>query len=162
MDIKKGFGMAHSFAQSLVSRGFTNRKTEPYTKKLRVLSCFGNESNHGELPPCEHLQKSKTQKGKFFCGGCGCGDKKSTWLISDTDEYSKLDYPNLSCPLKMPGFSNYTPSEPEESVDPISRRYYIETVENKVVEAISVTTPIMPDDVEDALNKRYDDLKNKK
>ena len=62
----------------------------------------------------------------------------------------------------MPGFSNYTPSEPEESVNPISRRYYIETVENKVVEDISVTTPIMPDNVEDALNKRYEDVKNKK
>ena len=161
MNIKKGFGMAQSFAQSLVSRGFTNKKTEPYTKKLRVLSCFGNEINQGELPPCEHLKKSKTE-GKFFCGGCGCGDRKNTWLNSATDEYSKLDFPNLSCPLKMPGFSNYEPSEPEEAIDPITRRYYIETVDDSIVESISTTTPIMPDDVEKALDKRYEDIKNKK
>ena len=152
MDIKKGLGMAKSYAKALASRGLNNKKTEPYTKRLRVLSCFGNQHTGGELPPCEHLKNSKTE-GKYFCGGCGCGDRKATWLIADGDEYSKLDYPKLSCPLKMPGFSNYEPSEPEESISPITRRFYIENMSEDDVNRTIVSDLEVPKEVLEDLEK---------
>jgi hypothetical protein len=133
--------MIQNFASAIVSRGLTNNKVSLPVKQLRVMSCFGNMKQGGELPPCEHLKPSVTP-GKFFCGGCGCGDKKGTWLVADGDEYSKLDYPKLACPLQMPGFSNYKKSEPDEGVSPITRRYYIENnITYKDLEKIQVTTP---------------------
>lgn len=148
MDIKKGFGMAKSFAKAIASRGINNKKTEPYTKRLRVLSCFGNESIGGELPPCEHLKKSKTE-GKYYCGGCGCGDRATTWLLAEGENYSKLDYPNLTCPLKMPGFTDYETSSPEESIEPITRRYYIENMSDKEVEKIFISEHEVPEEEND-------------
>ena len=74
-------GMIASFAQAIASRGLTDKKIDTPTKQLRVLSCFGNQHIGGELPPCQHLTQSQTP-GKFYCGGCGCGDKPRTWLIS--------------------------------------------------------------------------------
>lgn len=153
MDIKKGFGMAKSFAQAMASRGFSNKKTEPFTKRLRVLSCYGNEHLGGELPPCEHLKKSKTE-GKYYCGGCGCGDRPATWLLSQGEEYSKLDYPNLTCPLKMPGFSDYVASEPEDAIEPITRKYYIENMEKEEIEIIPITEHDIPEETKKALEKR--------
>jgi hypothetical protein len=95
------------FAASLASRGLGNKKTDKETKQLRVLSCFGGIN---EIPPCPHLKQSSVDITKHYCGGCGCGDKKHTWLIANETEYSKLDYPVLNCPLAMPGFSNYDPN----------------------------------------------------
>ena len=155
MSIRKGFGMAKSYAQALVSRGFSNKKTDPYTKKLRVLSCFGNKNIGGDLPPCEHLKESKT-KGKFYCGGCGCGDRKGTWLISESEEYSKLDYPNLKCPLNMPGFSDYKVSSPEEAIIPVTRRYYIENIEESEVDKINVTINEIPEEMQKELDKEME------
>lgn len=147
MDIRKGFGMAKSYAQALISRGVTNKKSDPYVKRLRVISCFGNEHTGGPLPPCEHLKKSDTD-GKYYCGGCGCGDRKGTWLLSDGEEYSKLDYPSLECPLKMPGFTNYQVSDPEEGIAPITRRYFIENMSESDLDSIKVTTPEKPEEEE--------------
>lgn len=138
--LSKKIGMVQSFASALASRGLSNDKVNKTTKQLRVLSCFGNKHLGGELPPCEHLRESSTP-GKQFCGGCGCGDKPSTWLMAQGEEYSKLDYPKLVCPLQMPGFTNYQPSKPDEAADPITRRYYIEKIDfNKVVE-LTVSLP---------------------
>ena len=150
--------MMKSFAMSMASRGLKNKKVSKAEKQLRVLSCFGNQHTGGELPPCEYLKDSVTA-GKFFCGGCGCGDRKGTWLVSDGDEYSKLDYPRLNCPLQMPGFTNYKESSPDESVDPVTRRYYIENIEYKDLENVSVTTPETPPDIKKKLDE-YDE-KNK-
>lgn len=158
MDIKKGLGMAKSYAKALASRGLNNKKTEPYTKRLRVLSCFGNQHTGGQLPPCEHLKSSKTE-GKYFCGGCGCGDRKTTWLIADGDEYSKLDFPNLSCPLKMPGFSNYSVSEPEEAIPPITRRYFIENMSEDQVNKVEITDIELSDKMKADLEKIEKDIK---
>lgn len=133
-------GMVQSFAQAITSRGLNNNKINKPTKQLRVLSCFGNTETGGQLPPCEYLRNSATP-GKHFCGGCGCGDKPHTWLMSEGQEYSKLDYPKLQCPLKMPGFVNYEPSKPEEAVSPITRRYYIENIDYREVDKISVSLP---------------------
>ena len=132
-------GMIASFAKSIASRGLTDKKIEEPVKQLRVLSCFGNEQYGGTIVACEHLKNSETQ-GKFFCGGCGCGDKPRTWLIGNSDEYSKLDYPSLNCPLKMPGFTNYEPSTIEEQQAPNNRKFAIENVEYMDLQKIQVTT----------------------
>jgi hypothetical protein len=136
--IAKKLTMVQNFATALTSRGFKNDKVTKPVKQLRVLSCFGNQHNGGVLPPCEHLKQSNTE-GKHFCGGCGCGDRKGTWLMAEGEEYSKLDYPKLACPLQMPGFTNYKQSSPDEAVSPITRRYYIENMSYKDVELVQVT-----------------------
>ena len=88
--LKEKFGMAKNFAQALISRGVSNKKTDETTKRLRVLSCLGDGN---DLPPCEYLRESSKDPTKSYCGGCGCGDRKGTWLIAEANEYSKLDYP---------------------------------------------------------------------
>ena len=142
--VKKKMSMLQSFATAIASRGIQDNKVQKAVKQLRVLSCFGNQSSGGVVPPCEHLRESSTP-GKFFCGGCGCGDREGTWLISDGDKYSKLDYPKLNCPLAMPGFSNYQQSKEDEGVEPVTRRWYIE---NKIsyndIQDIPVTTHEAP------------------
>jgi len=135
--LKKKLSMIQSFASSLASRNFNNKKINKPIKQLRVLSCFGNEQYGGILPPCEHLNESKTE-GRYYCGACGCGDKKMTWLMSKSHEYSKLDYPKVSCPLQMPGFTNYVMSTEDEAEEPVTRKYYIENVDYKEVSVIEV------------------------
>ena len=137
---------AKSFASSMASRGFANNKADIATKKLRVVSCFGNESVGGNIPKCNHLMDSSTE-GKFFCGACGCGDKLGTWLMSDGEKYSKLDYPKLSCPLTMPGFTNYVPVSIEGKVHHDPRKSLIEVLVPEDLEKIQVSEPeIMPKD----------------
>jgi hypothetical protein len=147
--INKAMTMVQGYSMAIASRGFRDKKVEPVTKQLRVLSCFGNEAKGGELPPCAHLKASETP-GKFICGACGCGDKKGTWLLEEDGSYAKLDYPVLKCPIGMPGFSNYIPSTPEEAKEPISRKHYIENSDLSVVQKVEVTTPEPPEEVEKA------------
>lgn len=135
--------MMQSFAMAIASRGLNNEKVNKSVKQLRVLSCFGNQPQGGVLPPCEHLKQSATP-GKHYCGGCGCGDKKGTWLIADGEEYSKLDYPKLNCPLQMPGFTNYEKSKPDEEIPPITRRFFIEQLPYSEIDKIPVTTHEFP------------------
>lgn len=137
--VKQKMTMMQTFASAITSRGFNNEKVSIPMKQLRVASCFGNKDQGGVLPPCEHLKESTTA-GKFYCGGCGCGDRKGTWLVAEGDEYSKLDYPRLACPLQMPGFSNYEKSKPDEANIPITRRYYIEQLPYTEIEKIPVKT----------------------
>lgn len=135
------------FAASLASRGIKNTKTDVQTKQLRVLSCFG----HGDIPSCPFLKHSSTP-GKHYCARCGCGDKKHTWLLKESEEYSKLDYPTLNCPLKMPGFSNYDPNykipeiatrkEQIENFDPDQLQYIQVTIgqneqKEKIIQVVS-------------------------
>jgi hypothetical protein len=61
-------------------------------------------------------------------------------LLAEGDEYSKLDYPRLACPLKMPGFSNYEKSKPDESEPPITRKYYMEQMSYKDIEKVNVSS----------------------
>ena len=148
--VKKKMSMLQSFATAIASRGIQDNKVQKPIKQLRVLSCFGNQAQGGVLPPCEHLKESTTP-GKFYCGGCGCGDREGTWLIADGDKYSKLDYPKLTCPLAMPGFTNYQQSKEDEGVDPVTRRWYID---NKMsyndMQNIPVSTPEPPPPVQTA------------
>jgi len=137
--IKKKLSMVQSFAVALASRGISNKKINNPIKQLRVLSCFGNQEHGGILPPCEHLQTSAIDGSKNICGACGCGDSPRTWLIQHSDEYGKLDYPQLACPLQMPGFTNYLVSTPDESTEPVTRKYYIENIDYKEVQKTPVT-----------------------
>jgi hypothetical protein len=100
------FGMIASYLKAKWSKGVNNKKADVTTKDLRLISCFGDGEN---IPVCPGLRASKEQRGKFFCGECGCGDRRATWLNTDDTEYGKLDHPYLNCPRKMPGFSNYEP-----------------------------------------------------
>jgi hypothetical protein len=123
---------ARTFAQAYASRGLTNKKAEEKVKSLRVLSCHG--SDNGELAPCPYRKNSELYPGSFYCGACGCGDKKQTQLINlkkedGTDEYSKLDFPVVHCPLEMPGFSNYVNTDSNNQLrNP--RKIFIETAFN--------------------------------
>jgi len=150
--IKKKLSMVQSFAVALASRNLTNKKINQPIKQLRVLSCFGNQEHGGILPPCEHLQQSETDKTKHICGACGCGDRQNTWLVQHSDEYGKLDYPKLACPLEMPGFTNYLVSTPDESEEPVTRKYYIENIEYEEVQKVSVVIGEEPEVVEESSN----------
>ena len=66
-------------------------------------------------------------------------------MIAEANEYSKLDYPKVHCPLQMPGFINYEESEPDEANDPITRRYYIEQMTDYQVSKIVVNIPDPPE-----------------
>jgi hypothetical protein len=66
-------------------------------------------------------------------------------LIADGDKYSKLDYPKLTCPLAMPGFSNYQQSKEEEGNDPVTRRWFIDNqMKYEDFQNIPVSTHEMP------------------
>ena len=134
------FSQCLSFAMSIVSRGIIGKKAEPPVKQLRVLSCFGNN----EIPPCSNLVKSKKHEG-HFCSACGCGDMPHTQLLINGKTYSKLDYPYLSCPLKMPGFSNYDPASPRE-VSEKNRKSLIEVYDTLRLSEIDVSSPDPTDD----------------
>lgn len=124
-----------SLAMALASRGFANNKIDSQGKQLRGLSCFGND----EIPPCPHLLKSKNFD-THYCGACGCGDTPFTQLTLNGETYSKLDYPRLTCPLEMPGFSNYTPASPKE-VTENSRKSQIEVYDILKLQNIKVSSP---------------------
>jgi hypothetical protein len=98
---------AASMATSVASRGLSNTKTNEETKHLRKLSCHGD----GNIPPCSQRKSSEKFKESFYCGACGCGDKQGTQLIDLTiagkENYGKLDYPQVWCPMNMPGFQPY-------------------------------------------------------
>lgn len=147
--LKKKLSMIQSFAVALSSRNLNNKKINKPIKQLRVLSCFGNQNTGGVLPPCEHLMDSDVQEGKNYCGACGCGDRKGTWLIQEADDYSKLDYPKVSCPLSMPGFTNYVISTPDEGEEPVTRKYYIENLDYELVQKVPVKIGEQEEQVEE-------------
>jgi hypothetical protein len=121
-----------SLAMSIASRGFSDNKIDKETKQLRILSCFGSN----DLEKCPKLKKSNHSEF-FYCGGCGCGDHKHTWLLRNEKDYAKLDYPVLKCPFKMPGFTNYDPSFlPTEIKD---RKQKIENYNLEKLNLIKVT-----------------------
>ena len=70
------------------------------TYELRRNSCFGSEKQ----PPCSLLVTNAS--GHRFCGACGCGQTALSRLDGDKPEdYTKLHYPALHCPLKREGFT---------------------------------------------------------
>jgi len=105
-----------SAVEAYASRGITqDKRCDEETKKVRSISCHG-DSERG-IAPCEFRRDSKVEEGRFYCGECGCGDRAATWLnAKQPEDYTKLDFPKVVCPLNMPGFSNYTPAS-EETVE---------------------------------------------
>jgi hypothetical protein len=99
------------------------------------------------------LKESKTD-GQYFCGGCGCGDRAGTWLVANGNDYSKLDYPKLNCPITMPGFTNYVASKPDEAISPITRKYYLENIAFDDLNKMPVTLPDMPEAMQKAMDER--------
>ena len=137
---KPGFlEKAKTFTESMISKGLNENKAESGTKTLRSLSCHGDENK--KLPPCSERMNSEKFPGSHYCGACGCGDKEMTQLSprkleNGEDAYIKLDFPRVHCPLKMPGFTNYLPSEKGVSENP--RKVFIElTYGREVVKANS-------------------------
>lgn len=107
------FGNAKSFLKSAWSKGLSGKRVDEQTKSLRVISCHGDDSR--EISPCEWRRVSEEADNTYYCGRCGCGDSPKTWLNGEDGAYTKLDYPNVVCPLQMPGFTNYKPYGQEDS-----------------------------------------------
>ena len=107
--------MIGNYLKAKWSKGLTGKKANINTKDIRLLSCFGNGQN---ITVCPGLRPSEKRMGMFICGECGCGDKKDTFLNGNEGEYTKLDHPYITCPRKMPGFSNYNPFTEDEQQDP--------------------------------------------
>jgi len=145
------FTQIMSFAMAIASRGLSNKKIDLPTKKLRYISCFGLD----DISSCQNLIKSNSSNF-FYCGGCNCGDHPHTWLIKNEGEYSKLDYPSLDCPLKMPGFSNYDPNSPKES---LKRKQEIENMNPEKLNFVKLTISI-DEEKEKILDKITNVLEN--
>ncbi|NBO36191.1 hypothetical protein EBU91_01420 [bacterium] len=137
-----------SFAMAIASRGFSDNKIDQTTKQLRYVSCFGTDT----IKPCFFLKKSKNSN-YHYCGACGCGDFPHTWLVKGPGEYSKLDYPKLTCPLMMPGFTNFDPTFYPHA-DP-QRKKDVENIEIEKLNLIQITVnndPVKEKIVEDIKN----------
>jgi hypothetical protein len=102
-----------SVVDSYMSRGITqDKRADEETKLKRIISCHG-DANAG-IPPCPYRGDSKAEEGRYYCLECGCGDRQATWLNAKTpDDYTKLDFPRVVCPLQMPGFTNYVEADKE-------------------------------------------------
>lgn len=121
-------GKAKSFAEAMVSRGLSDNRANPETISLRILSCHGDLNK--DLPPCPKRIDSVKFANSYYCGACGCGDKQLTQLTryetgGKMVEYNKLDYPKVTCPLEMPGFTNYK-SNAESTKTANDRKQFIE------------------------------------
>lgn len=139
-------------AMAIASRGTTNKKTDVETKKLRYLSCYGKD----DIQACPNLKTSE-KSDFYYCGRCGCGDHPHTWLMRETGVYAKLDYPYLTCPLKMPGFSNYDPNIPKDS---LTRKRKIEDCDIEKLNLINLTVSV--DEEKEKLFEKIQELKNNK
>lgn len=107
-----------NLGKALASR-VTQGKADDNLIKLRVLSCHGDD----EMVSCPYRSASNVREGAYFCTACGCGDKPAAFLNDpdNSDTYTKLDYPWVSCPVRMPGFGDYKPSseETQEEIDKV-------------------------------------------
>jgi glycosyltransferase involved in cell wall biosynthesis len=158
----RGIGSTISNLLGINDNGGTRVSEEIY--KQRQLSCFGDASKN--IEPCSNLKHVNVG---YFCGTCGCGDKKLAKLNSDFDgEYTKLHYPDLQCPLKKLGFSNYESISYLNASDIIPPLSVIIPVLNDndelnlTIKSIRETSPpnveiIVIDDASDSPVKIYDD-----
>jgi len=84
----------------------SGRDIDENTYKERHISCHGKTPD-GEYisPPCSYRRPS--ERNGFFCSVCGCGDKKLANLSPDpATGKSKLQFVELTCPMKKKGFTN--------------------------------------------------------
>ena len=126
---------AANFTKSVVSRGVSNRRADAVAKRLRVLSCHGHEDQINS--PCPYRKESNKKRNTYFCDACGCGDNSQTWLNNPghPEAFTKLDYPWLSCPMGMPGFSDYIPHS--EETDELKEKYGDSLERKKIIENIA-------------------------
>lgn len=111
-----------SYLRSLLSRAITpTGKVPAYVKEIRKVSCNGDGD---QIEPCPFREESQNQPGSYVCGACGCGDRESVVVDGKVPRFEKLDYPYVSCPASMPGFSNYVSSV--EEARPNERKAAIE------------------------------------
>ena len=138
--------MIGSYLKAKWSKGIGNKRADVSTKDIRLLSCFGDGK---DIPVCPGLMPSQEQAGKFYCGECGCGDRRATWLNTDEREYGKLDHPYLSCPRKMPGFSDYEEwvEGGEQRKRNIELTLSIKDIDSNTIKPVH---PNMKDDTDDA------------
>lgn len=116
------FKKVRLFLKSLLSRVLAPAGKVPvYIKQIRKVSCNGDGD---AIVACDFRVRSKTVPGAFVCGACGCGDKERVLVDGKVPRFEKLDYPYVSCPASMPGFSNYLTSEEEST--PSERKMAIE------------------------------------
>ena len=55
---------------------------------------------------CEQCTSYCRAEGLRWCGACGCGSKRKEAIIEGGEGRSKLEFVQLMCPKKQPGFSN--------------------------------------------------------
>ncbi len=100
------------------------------------------------------LRPSEVSMGKFICGECGCGDKPSVFLNGDEQEYTKLDHPYLSCPRKMPGFTDYVPSTNENNIQEQRKKIIENVLGSEVLENKNLIKPEMSDEEKEESRKK--------
>lgn len=104
--VRVSWDQATSYAVSRLSAGlFRTHRVSDEIAALRRRSCFGDATDIAKHPPCAAVWKD--MDGFHYCGRCRCGKRAQARL--DGDQYAKLEYPILNCPLKREGFSNFTP-----------------------------------------------------
>ena len=131
--------MIGNYLRAKWSKGLTSKRADVTTKDIRLLSCFGDSAT---VTVCPGLRPSEKSPGKFICGECGCGDKKDTILNTEDGEYGKLDHPYVTCPRKMPGFSNYETDKSDERKVLIEVSIGKDILRNK--ELVNPTPPANP------------------
>jgi len=136
--------MISNYLKAKVSKGISNKKIDVTTKDIRLLSCFGNGE---DILVCPGLRPSETSPGKFICGECGCGDGPGKYLNEDEDaKYAKLDHPYLSCPRKMPGFTDYMPATDEDILQENRKRIIEITLGGDIVNNQKLIKPTMSEE----------------
>lgn len=117
--VRNTWEQATSFARSYTSK-ILEGKVSKETRNLRILSCHGIDEEGKQIKsPC-HARGYSKEKAYHFCNSCSCGQREIARLSSVgstenqpvfNEDYIKLDFPTLSCPRQMPGFSNYSGDE---------------------------------------------------
>ena len=143
--------MISNYLKAKWSKGIDNKKVDVTTKDIRLLGCFGDGD---VLSVCPALRPSEEKMGKFYCNDCNCGDKASTWLNGDEQDYTKLDHPYLSCPRKMPGFSDYESSTDEDNVQEQRKKSIEVMLGDMVLNNKQLIRPEMPEEEKAKLAKQ--------
>lgn len=104
--VRSSWEKAESFLRAAASKLLA--AVSPFDRGLRQQACFGETLDGDRVGPRCQLLKEGVRG--FYCGACGCGERKlaiiGTLTKKGVGEPSKLDFPDLQCPLEKEGFSN--------------------------------------------------------
>lgn len=117
--VRPSWEKAHKFILTMSSSILG--RVDPEIRSLRILSCHGVDKTGKQVDsPCQSRIFSK-EKQFHSCNQCGCGDTEIARISSygstedrplfKKEEYIKLDFPYLQCPMQKKGFSNYEGDE---------------------------------------------------